>query len=91
MSDAKLIDALGGGSGLATALTERGAPLDRETIYKWKERDFIPWKWRAHVAALAEEHEISLPEDFLAPQGVDLEGGPRQPEPEPPEAFKEAS
>ena len=77
MSDAKLIDALGGGSGLATALTERGAPTDREAVYKWKERDFIPWKWRTHVAALAEERKISIPEDFLVPQ-EDPIGGPRQ-------------
>ena len=70
MSDAKIIDALGGGSKLAATFTELGLLLDREAVYKWKERDFIPWKWRVHIAALAKKRKISLPKDFLVPRGI---------------------
>ena len=91
MTDTDVIEALGGATVLAAALGESGYGVDREAIYKWKERDFIPWKWRGRVAALAKGREISLSENFLAPQDIDPAGGPRQPEPKAPGELQKAS
>ena len=88
MTDASVIEALGGATVLGAALAENGYEVDREAIYKWKERDFIPWKWRSRVAAVALKSNVSLPDCFV---DSEPEGGPRHPEPKPPEAFKEAS
>lgn len=53
MTDIDRIERLGGATRLAKLLSERvGEPVDREAIYKWKARAFIPWKWRHHVEAL---------------------------------------
>lgn len=49
-----IIDRLGGGTKVAHALTAlTGESIDREAVYKWRERNVIPWKWRAHVSVLA--------------------------------------
>lgn len=62
---ADLIDALGGGTKLATALSRAtGETFDREQVYKWK-RNGVPWRWRAHVRRLAEAMGESVPADFL--------------------------
>ncbi len=88
MTDASVIEALGGATVLAAALVENGYEVDREAIYKWKERDFIPWKWRGRVAAIASRSNVSLPDCFV---DSDPEGGPRQPEPSPPDELQKAS
>ena len=50
----------------------------------------IPAEHQQVILEKARELEIKLsPRDFFDDQ--DIEGGPRQPEPKPPEAFKEAS
>jgi hypothetical protein len=60
------IDDLGGGTAIAARLTElTGQPVDREIIYKWKEHDHVPWRWRPLMATLAREKEIGLPEGFF--------------------------
>lgn len=53
MTDIEKIKFLGGPTKLAKRLAEHtGTAIDREAIYKWKAREFIPWKWRHHVEAL---------------------------------------
>jgi len=65
MKHATLIDNLGGGTRVALALTElTGASIDREAVYKWKIHG-VPWRWRVHVARLAEQHGEPLPADFF--------------------------
>ena len=60
MNDRDLIDRLGGGTRLAQLLAEKtGQPIDREAIYKWKERGVIPWRWRSAVSSLAVESEAA--------------------------------
>lgn len=62
---APLIDALGGGTKIAEALTDlTGDPVDRDRVYKWKTIG-IPWRWRGPVKQLAEKTGIPLPDGFL--------------------------
>ena len=61
---ADLIEAIGGGTRVAEMLTEAGAPVDREAVYKWKSNG-VPWKYRNVVARLAEKAEKPLPPGFL--------------------------
>jgi len=89
MSDTDVIEALGGATVLAAALAENGYEVDREAIYKWKGRDFIPWKWRGRVVALASKRGVILPDDFF--DDGKAEGGPRQPEPKAPGELQKAS
>lgn len=70
MDQATLITALGGGTEVATSLTKAtGVPVNREAVYKWRERGFIPWRWRPYVVALAEKKQIAIPEGFLPTAG----------------------
>ena len=66
MDQATLITALGGGTEVATWLTKAtGEDVDREAVYKWRERGLIPWRWRPYLAMLAAEKKVSLPVGFL--------------------------
>lgn len=65
MTDAEIIEALGGGTKLSKALSDIGADVDREAIYAWVIRDFIPWQWRIYVATVADAQKVSLPDGFL--------------------------
>lgn len=66
MGHAELIQALGGGTAVAKRLSEMtGKPVDREIVYKWREFDRIPWRWRGHLIAIAKEQRQRLPPEFL--------------------------
>ena len=72
MEHAALINELGGGTKVAAALTERtGTTIDREAVYKWKVHG-VPWRWRIHVARLAQEAGKSVPADFLGAPVTEL-------------------
>lgn len=67
MRHSALIEALGGGTQVAKLLEDvpGGGKIDREAVYKWAERDFIPWKWRPAVMAVARAHGKAIPEGFI--------------------------
>lgn len=66
MTHAELIKALGGGDTVAKAISElAGEDLDREAVYKWRELNSIPWRWRPYVVKLARKKGEKLPKDFL--------------------------
>ena len=54
MNNAKaLIDILGGAIPVAWHLTGRtGRIVSAQTVHKWRQRDRIPWPWRADFEAL---------------------------------------
>jgi len=63
---AALIDALGGGTAVARALSKQvGREVDREAVYKWKEYGRIPWRWRMPLSMLAKEANVPVPDDFF--------------------------
>ena len=64
---AALIDALGGGTKVAAALSAlTGEEIDRESVYKWKVNG-IPWKYRTSFAVLADRKDVEIPKDFGGP------------------------
>lgn len=66
MTHAELIKKLGGGDKVAKRLSElAGEEINREAVYKWRELDHIPWRWRPYVVSLAREKGARLPKDFL--------------------------
>lgn len=66
MQHSEFIKALGGGTAVAARLSElTGKDVDREAVYKWNEFNNVPWRWRHHVARIAREKEIALPDGFL--------------------------
>lgn len=65
MDHATLIERLGGGAILAERLRKAGIKVDREAIYKWREYNHIPWKWRSVIASAAEKDGITIPRNFL--------------------------
>lgn len=76
MSDARtLIDNLGGGTAIAEAVNQMlpagDKPLDRENVYKWKEANAVPFRWRPFVARLAHARQLAMPPDIamFAPRG----------------------
>lgn len=60
MTHSDFIEALGGGTKVAERLK-----IDREAVYKWRERDLIPWRWRPHLISFAREKGIRPPKQFL--------------------------
>lgn len=60
MKHADFIEELGGGTKVAERLK-----IDREAVYKWRERDFIPWRWRAPLLTMAREMGKKAPKEFL--------------------------
>ena len=65
-TQADLIDELGGGTKVAAALSQlTGKPVDREAVYKWKEFDNIPLRWRASIVKIAREKDVPVPDNFL--------------------------
>lgn len=70
MTHADFIRALGGGSEIAKYIAAEIDPSTvpeklREAVYKWGERNFIPWKWRAHLLPLAKAKGVPLPRGFI--------------------------
>lgn len=66
MTHSEFIDALGGGTKIAEWLTANaGEHVDREAVYKWKELDRIPWRWRSLLIVMAKDASITVPKDFL--------------------------
>lgn len=59
MTDANVIDLLGGATHLAPAL-ERSV----SAVQNWKVRG-IPWRFRLQVANIAKRKKIALPDTFL--------------------------
>lgn len=64
MTDAEILKTLGGPSRVAHAI---GA--QKKAAHNWPTRG-IPWKWRPHIAELAERAGVSLPADFSKAKGV---------------------
>ena len=87
MSQAEIvIERFGGITALSRALGHEHP----STVQGWRDRGIIPARRQAELMRLAKTMGIELsPEELISDQ--EPEGGPRQPEPEPPEAFKEAS
>ena len=60
-----LIDALGGGTDVAEAvnavLPTDMKRLDRESVYKMKEQNHIPHRWRLYMARIAKARGVPLP------------------------------
>ena len=65
MDHAGLINALGGGRELSRRLKEHGHKVGEEAIYKWREFNRVPYKWRPVIATLARRRRIELPKNFL--------------------------
>lgn len=65
MDHTTLIERLGGGAVLAERLTKAGYEVDREAIYKWREYNHVPWKWRSVIASVAGKDGVPLPKNFL--------------------------
>jgi hypothetical protein len=66
MTHAELIEALGGGTFISHRLSKvSGEIIDREAVYKWHKRNFIPWKWRVFLLAMAKERHATPPADFF--------------------------
>jgi hypothetical protein len=65
MTHADLIEHLGGGTAIAAWLVENtDARVDREAVYKWAQNS-VPWRWRGHLAQMANEKGVALPDDFI--------------------------
>lgn len=62
-----LIDALGGTGFLAKELAQR-----HNTISTWRTRK-VPWRWRPHLARMAGERGIPIPDGFLSPASIEAE------------------
>ncbi len=61
-----ILEKLGGGTVVAGLLsTLSGTDVDREAVYKWREKNSIPHRWRPFIAQLAADKRIRLPKDFL--------------------------
>lgn len=59
------IKSLGGPTVVAKQLSElTGENLDREAVYKWN-KNGVPWRWRAHLLAIAGKRGVKAPKDFL--------------------------
>lgn len=87
MSQAEIIIERFGG---ITALSQALGHKHPSTVQGWRDRGIIPVRRQAELLKLAKRMEIPLsPEELISDQQP--EGGPRQPEPEPAEALKEAS
>ena len=65
MDHKQLIEKLGGGAILAKRLKTAGIEVDAEAIYKWREFNRVPLKWRSVIASVARIDGIPLPKDFL--------------------------
>jgi len=66
MTHAELIEALGGGTLISYRLSKAsGEAIDREAVYKWHKRNFIPWKWRVFLLAMAKERQVIVPDNFF--------------------------
>ena len=66
MTHSDFIKTLGGGTEVAALITRAsGKTVTRDTVYKWVERDTVPWKWRAHLVAIARKRSIRCPKGFL--------------------------
>lgn len=62
-----LIDSLGGPTAVAEAVSRRlgiAPPLTPQSVSMWKVRG-IPWRYRAMLAIMAREDEVSCPPGFL--------------------------
>ena len=87
MSQAEIIiERFGGITALARALGHEHP----STVQGWRDRGIIPARRQAELLGLAKTTGIDLsPNDFFSDQ--ESEGGPRQPEPSPPDELQEAS
>lgn len=65
MKIAKLIDKLGGVSTVAGELSNlAGKPVSSGTVYRWRDRDTVSFRWRPLVAQLAANKGVKLPADL---------------------------
>jgi hypothetical protein len=68
VNDVQLLSALGPASALARRLSSlAGEPLDREAIYKWKERGRIAHAWRPWVLLVATQDGVAVSRDIALP------------------------
>lgn len=69
----QFIEALGDGTAVAVALSELlGRPIDRARVYKWKEHDHVPAKWRPALTELARRQGVTVPAAFASLDGEGL-------------------
>lgn len=70
-----LIDELDGGTAVAAAINEllppTEKPVDRESVYKWKEANRAPYRIRPYLARVAAANGKRVPDALkpYAPQG----------------------
>lgn len=66
MRHADFIEALGGGTKVAESLAaETGEEINRDSVYQWRAKDFIPWRWRPHLIVIARREGIKVPKNFV--------------------------
>jgi hypothetical protein len=66
MDHREILQKLGGGTVVADRLSTMTKTLvDREAVYKWREKNSIPHRWRPFIAQLAAEARIRLPKNFI--------------------------
>ncbi len=66
MDHRRILEKLGGGTAVAERLTRlSNTVVDREAVYKWREKNSIPHRWRPFIAQLAAEAQIRLPKNFI--------------------------
>lgn len=66
MDHAEFITLLGGGTKVAALLAEEtGEKIDREAVYKWRELNRVPFRWRPHLVVIARRVGVKLPQDFV--------------------------
>lgn len=64
---AEFIEALGGHTAVAEALTaQTGREFDPRAVHKWK-RNGVPYRWRPLVERLARAKRVPLPKGFSDP------------------------
>lgn len=81
MTDNEIIKLLGGGTEFAKLLAAyTGQKVDREAVYKWGERGFIPYKWRPHVYAILKKQPAGSPGRLAADDGFLTRSPPQQEE-----------
>ena len=66
MTHSEFIAELGGGTEIAKRLSIiTGTEVDREAVYKWRENNHVPWRWRHYLVAIAKKKRVKPPDGFL--------------------------
>ncbi len=75
---AALIDALGGGTvvalGINGLLPAGSKQIDRESVYKMKETNTCPHRWRPFIVRLARDNGVAVPPELDALARIVMDG-----------------